>query len=48
MAKILNVVVIIVAGVMLADLVANPNGTGTIINGVTNLWSTSTSALLGK
>jgi hypothetical protein len=48
MGQVFNVLIIVAAGVMLADLVANPKGTGTIINGVTSLWSTSVNGMLGK
>lgn len=46
--QIFNLLVIVAAGVMLADLVANPKGTGTIINGLQGLWSTSVNGMLGK
>ena len=46
--QIFNVLVIIAGGVMLADLVANPKGTGTLINGIQGLWSTSVNGMLGK
>jgi hypothetical protein len=48
MGQVFNILVIVAAGVMLADLVANPKGTGTIINGVTSLWGTSVNGMLGK
>lgn len=46
--QIFNILVIVAAGVMLADLVANPKGTGTIITGITGLWTTSVNGMLGK
>lgn len=46
--QIFNVLVIIVGGVMLADLVTHPQGTSTIINGLQGWWGTSVNGLLGK
>lgn len=43
-----TVVVIILFGIMLADMVANPGGTKSFFNGVGGLWATSTNAMLGK
>ena len=47
MRAFLNVVVLIVLGIMLADLIAHPKGTQAFFNGVGGLWSTSTNGLLG-
>lgn len=47
MAKFVTVIVIILFGVMLADMVANPGGTNAFFNGVGGLWATSTNAMLG-
>lgn len=47
-AKVINLFVIIAAGVMLADMIANPEGTKTLFNGLSNLWSTSVNGMLGK
>lgn len=48
MAKFVTIVVIILFGIMLADMIANPAGTNSFFNGVGGLWSTSTNAMLGK
>jgi len=48
MRGILNLLVVIVGGVMLADLVANSTGTKTLFDGVGGLWQMSINGLLGK
>lgn len=48
MRGILNLAVVIVGGVMLADLVANKDGTQALFNGISGLWQTSINGLLGK
>jgi hypothetical protein len=48
MRGILNLATVIVGGVMLADLVANSQGTTALFNGIGSLWSTSINGLLGK
>lgn len=48
MRGILNLAVVIVGGVMLADLVANKDGTTALFNGVGGLWKSSVNGLLGK
>lgn len=48
MRGILNLAVVVVGGVMLADLVANKEGTKNLFNGVGDLWKTSINGLLGK
>jgi hypothetical protein len=48
MRGILNLAVVIVGGVMLADLVANAEGTTALFNGVGGLWKISINGLLGK
>lgn len=47
MDRFITLVIIIVFGIMLADMIANPGGTNAFFSGVGNLWSTSTNALLG-
>jgi hypothetical protein len=47
-AKVINLFVIVAAGVMLADMIANPNGTSALFNGFGNVWSTSVNGMLGK
>lgn len=48
MRGVLNLAVVIVGGVMLADLVANAAGTTALFNGVGGLWKVSINGLLGK
>jgi hypothetical protein len=48
MRGILNLAVVIVGGVMLADLVAHQAGTTALFNGVGMLWGTSMKGLLGQ
>lgn len=48
MRGFLNVVVLIVMGVMLADLVAHKDGTAAVFSGVGSLWKTSINGLLGQ
>lgn len=48
MERILNIAVLVVLGVMLANALANPKGTKAIFDGIGNLWSTSVNGLLGK
>lgn len=47
-AKIVNLFVIIAAGVMLADMIAKPSGTTALFNGFGNIWKTSVNGMLGK
>lgn len=47
-AKIAGIAVLVLAGAMLADLVANPAGTKTLIDGIGGLWKTSVNGVLGK
>ena len=48
MNKFLDVVTLIIFGVMVANLVANPKGTAAVFTGASNLWSTSVNGMLGK
>jgi len=48
MRGILNLFVVVAGGVMLADLVANANGTKTLFNGIGSLWQMSINGMLGK
>jgi hypothetical protein len=47
-ARVVNLFVIIAAGVMLADLVANPDGTKAFFNGIGSVWKISVNGMLGK
>jgi hypothetical protein len=46
--RVINLFVLAAIGVIVADLVANPKGTQTIVDGVTGLWRTSVNGMLGK
>lgn len=50
MRGFLNLVVLIVMGVMLADLVipSHVSGTNALFNGIGGLWKTSVNGLLGQ
>lgn len=48
MRGLLSLATTIVGGVMLADLVANSEGTTALFNGIGSLWTTSIDGLLGK
>jgi len=39
---------IIVGGVMLANVIANPKGTKVVFDGISELWKTSINGLLAK
>lgn len=45
---IIALLFIIVVGVMLANIIANPRGTKVVIDGVTKFWQTSVNGLLAK
>jgi hypothetical protein len=47
-AKVINLFVIVAAGVMLADMIANPDGTKAFFGGLADIWKTSTNGMLGK
>lgn len=48
MDKLLNIAVLVVIGVMLANAIAKPAGTKAIFDGIGGLWKTSIGGLLGK
>ena len=45
---VMNLFVIIAVGVMLADLVANVNGTNALFSGMGNMWRVGVNGMLGK
>ena len=47
MRGILNLAVVIIGGVMLADLVIHPDGTKALFNGFGLLWKQSVNGVLG-
>jgi hypothetical protein len=48
MRSIVNLFVIIVIGVILADLVVHVSGTNTLLSGMGNLWATGVNGMLGN
>lgn len=48
MRGVLNLAVMIAAGVMLADVIANPQGAQALFNGIGSLWQMSINGMLGK
>lgn len=48
MPRALNILVLIVLGVMLANAIAHPKGTKAIFDGIGSLWNTSVNGLLGQ
>jgi hypothetical protein len=46
--QVMNLLVIIAVGVIVAELVANVAGTNAILNNTTSFWSTSVKGMLGK
>lgn len=46
--QFINVLILIVIGVILANMIANANGTKTFFNGLGHLWGMSINGLLGK
>jgi hypothetical protein len=47
-ARIFGILTLIVVATMLALLIKNPSGTGSLINGFTGFWRDSLNAALGK
>lgn len=45
---IISILFLIIVGVMLANIIANPQGTKVVFQGFTDFWSTSINGLLGK
>lgn len=46
--QIIGVATLIVIGAILADLVIHPQGTSTLINGITGAWKSGLNATLGQ
>lgn len=46
--KIINLFVLMAGGVIIADMIANPDGTNALFNGLGNLWKTGVNGMLGK
>jgi hypothetical protein len=45
---IIALLFLIVVGVMLANIIANPKGTKVVFDGITGFWSTSVNGLLAR
>jgi hypothetical protein len=46
--QVMNLFVLIAGGVILADMIANANGTNTLFSGISNLWKIGVNGMLGK
>lgn len=46
--QVIGVATLIVVGAIIADLVIHPQGTGTLINGISGLWKSGLNATLGQ
>ena len=46
--QVINLLVIVAVGVIIADLVAHASGTNALFTGIGNIWSTSVKGMLGK
>jgi hypothetical protein len=46
--QVMNLLVIIAAGVILADLVANAAGTNALLGNMANIWKIGVNGMLGK
>lgn len=44
----LTILFLIVVGVMLANIIANPTGTKVVFDGITSFWKASVNGLLAK
>jgi len=45
---VINILVIIAVGVIIADMVANAAGTTALFNGMGGIWKTGVNGMLGK
>lgn len=48
MSKILGIATLVIFGAIIANLIAHPQGTGTVINGISGLWRSSLQAAGGQ
>lgn len=46
--QVINLLVIMAVGVILADMIANYNGTTALFKGMTNIWTIGVNGMLGK
>lgn len=48
MSGIVNLLVLVAIGVILADMMKNASGTKALFDGISNMWKTSVNGMLGK
>jgi hypothetical protein len=48
MGNVINLLIILAFGVILAELVTKAQGTQTLINGIAGMWQTSVNGMLGN
>lgn len=48
MNGVLNLAILIIAGAMLANAIAKPQGTKALFDGLSGLWQTGINGVLGK
>ena len=48
MSGVINLLVIVAIGVIIADLVGHIGGTNALLGGVSNMWTTSVNGMLGN
>lgn len=46
--NVMNLLVLIAMGVILADLIANATGTNALFGGLANIWKIGVNGMLGK
>jgi len=46
--RLAGILILIVAGVIIADLVTHPQGTGTLVNGITSIWRAGLQGAAGQ
>lgn len=46
--QVMNLLVIIAVGVMLADMINNASGTTALFNGLSGMWKVGVNGMLGK
>lgn len=46
--QVVNLLVIVAVGVILADMIAHASGTNALFKGVSGMWTTSVNGMLGK
>lgn len=46
--RLIGLATLVIAGAIIADLVAHPEGTSKVVNGVTTLWNSALRASAGQ